>query len=94
MSLDYEIIHDKTPPRIFPKCKILLQLSPNKMVGDSYLFENHIEIRIHGVELQDFVLPEFLTPRIISLEFIRKILNSNYIHFVSKKKKVNFKLKK
>jgi hypothetical protein len=34
MSLAYEIIHDQAPPRIFLECKRLLQLSPNKMVGD------------------------------------------------------------
>jgi hypothetical protein len=84
----------KTPPRIFPECKNILQLSPDKRVGDWYLFENHIEIRVYGVEVQPFLLPRFLTPRIFSLEFIRKRLNSDYIHFVSKKHKVRFKLKK
>jgi hypothetical protein len=64
------------------------------MVGDWYLFEYHIEIRIYGAEIQPFLLPIFLTPRIFALEFIREILNSDYIHFVSKNHNINFKLKK
>jgi hypothetical protein len=57
MSLAYEIIHDQAPPRIFPECKILLQLSPDKMVGDWYLFENHTEIRfmVHKYNLFFFL---------------------------------------
>jgi hypothetical protein len=50
MSLSYEIIHDQYPPRIFPECKRLLQLSPDKKVGDWYLFENHTNIRVYGVK--------------------------------------------
>jgi hypothetical protein len=82
------------PPRIFSECKILLQLSPDKRVGDWYLFENHTEIRVYGIELQPFLLPRFLTPRIFSLEFIRQRLNFDYVHFVSRKYKSSFKLKK
>jgi hypothetical protein len=52
---------------------MMLQLSLDKMVGDWYLFEYHIEVRIYGVEVQPFLFPKFLTPRIFSLEFIRKI---------------------
>ena len=63
------------------------------MVSDWYFFEDHTEIRIYGVELQPFILPKFLTPIIFSLEFIRQRLNYDYIHFVSKKNKVRFKLK-
>jgi hypothetical protein len=35
-----------------------------------------------------------LTPRISALEYIRQILNSNDVHFVSRKYKSTFKLKK
>jgi hypothetical protein len=41
MSKSYQIIHDEMPLRIFPECKKLLQLSPEKIVGDCYIFEDH-----------------------------------------------------
>jgi hypothetical protein len=52
------------------------------------------KIRVYGSKLQPFLLPTFLTPRIFALEFIRQILDSDYIHFVSRKYKASFKLKK
>jgi hypothetical protein len=94
MSKAYQIIHDEIPPRIFPECKKLLQLSPDKRVGDWYIFENYTEIKIYGSELQPFLLPVFLNPRIFALEYIRHRLNSDHIHFVSRKYKASFKLKK
>jgi hypothetical protein len=94
MSKSYQIIHNEIPPRIFPECKKLLQLSLDKRVGDWYIFENYTEIRIYGSELRPFLLPIFLTPRIFALEYIRQRLNSDDIHFVSRKYKANFKLKK
>jgi hypothetical protein len=63
-------------------------------VGDWYIFENYTEIRVYGSELRPFLLPIFLTPRIFALEYIRQRLNSDDIHFVSRKYKANFKLKK
>jgi hypothetical protein len=94
MSKSYHIIYNEVPPRIFPKCKKLLQLSPDKRVGDWYIFENFTETRVYGSELQPFLLLTFLTPRIFALEFIRQRLNYDYIHFVSRKYKANFKLNK
>jgi hypothetical protein len=47
MSKSFEIIHDEMPPRIFLECKFVLQPSPNKRVGDWYLFENHTKIRAY-----------------------------------------------
>jgi hypothetical protein len=94
MSKSYQIIHNQVPPRIFPECKKLLQLSPDKRVGDWYIFEHYTEIRVYGCQLSPFRLPVFMTPRIFSLEYVRKRLNSDEIHFVPNKYKVTFKLKK
>jgi len=47
-----------------------------------------------GVEVHPFLLPRFLTPRIFTLEFIQQSLSFDYIHFVSRKYKESFKLKK
>jgi hypothetical protein len=38
MSKAYDIIHDEMSPRVFLKCNKLLQLSPDKRVGDWYIF--------------------------------------------------------
>jgi len=94
MSKAYQITHEEIPPRISPECKTLLQLSPNKGVGDWYIFENYTKIRVYGSELRPFLLPIFLTPRIFALAYIGKTLNLDDIHFVSRKYKANFKLKK
>jgi hypothetical protein len=94
MSKAYQIIYNEVPPRIIPECNKLLQLSPDKRVGDWYLFENYTETRVYGSELRPFLLSTFLTPRIFSLEFIRQRLNYDEIHFLSRKYKASFKLKK
>lgn len=65
----------------------------NSKVGDWYLCQNHIEIRIYGCELAPYKLPKYLTMRIFSLEYFRKIINSDEIHFLSSKKKIKFKMK-
>jgi hypothetical protein len=67
MSKAYQIIHNHVPPRIFLECKKLLQLSPKKRVGDWYVFEYYIEIKVYGCQLAPFLLPIFMTPRIFSL---------------------------
>jgi len=94
ISKSYHIIHHKIPPRIFLDYKTLLQLSLDKRVGDYYIFENYTKIKVYGSDLRPFLLPIFLTPKIFVLEYIRKILNLDDIHFVSRKYKANFKLKK
>ena len=72
-------------PKVFLKCNKLLQLSHDKRVGDWYIFENYIENKVYGFELQPFLLPTFLNPRIFTFEFIRQRLDSDDIHFVSRK---------
>jgi hypothetical protein len=64
------------------------------MDGDWYLFENHRDFRVCGAKVIPFIFPNVLTPRIFTLEFKKKILNVDYIHFVSNKHNVSFKLKK
>jgi hypothetical protein len=93
MSKSYQIIHNQVPPRIFPRCKKLLQLSSDKRLEDYYIFEHYTEIRVYGFQLSPFHLHVFLTPGIFSLEYVRQILNSDEIHFVPNKYKVTFKLK-
>jgi hypothetical protein len=94
MSKSYHIIHNEIPPIIFIESKKLLQLNSDKRVGDWYIVENYTEIRVYGYDLQPFHLPILLTPGIFALEYIREILNSDDIHFVSRKYKASFKLRK
>jgi hypothetical protein len=51
------------------------------------LYQNHSEIRVYGCELANYKLPRYVPVRIFSLEYIRQIMNSDDIHFVSIKKK-------
>jgi hypothetical protein len=94
MSNSYKVIYSEPPPKIFLECKKLLRLSPDKRVGDWYIFDNYTKIRVYGCELRPFLLPIFLTPKMFSLQYIRKILNSDDVHFVSRKYKATFKLEK
>jgi hypothetical protein len=38
MATTYTLIHNEYPPRMFPECKIFLQLSPQLKYGDWYIF--------------------------------------------------------
>ena len=82
MSRAYEIIHDSPTPRIFPKQKELLQFSETDCVGDWYLFEDHTEIRVYGCAFPPYKLPKFVPMRIFSLEYRRKIIHMDDLHFV------------
>ena len=48
-------------------------------------------IRVYGYEHQPYRLPSFLTPRVFSLEVLRQRLQSDELHFSSKKHNSNFK---
>jgi hypothetical protein len=61
--------------------------------GDWYLYQNHTEIRVYGCELAPYKLPRYLPVRIFFLEYIRQMINSDDIHFVSLKKKQQLRIK-
>ena len=48
---------------------------------------------IYGCDIAPYKLPKFLPMRIFSLEYIRKMLNANEVHFVSAKKEYQFRIK-
>jgi hypothetical protein len=52
MSIAYIFLHGSLAPRIFPKARRILQLSPDTKIGDLFLFENHTIIRISGIILR------------------------------------------
>jgi hypothetical protein len=94
MSVAYTLFHEECYPRISPQVKSLLHESSETKLGDWYLFQEYIEIRVYGAEICPFRLPKFFTLRIFSLEFIRQSLDSDNIHFIPRKKRTNFKIKR
>ena len=65
--------------------KELLQLSPERRVGDWFLSEHNIVIRVYGFPHQPYVLPEFSTMRVFAVELIRQRLIVEDEHFLSYK---------
>jgi hypothetical protein len=80
-------------PRINDEVQRILHLSDNVKTGDWYLCQNHTEIRVFGCELAPYKLPRYVPVRIFALEYIRQIMNSDDIHFVSLKKKQQLRIK-
>jgi hypothetical protein len=87
------MLSDRPEPRINDKVQRILHLSDNTKTGDWYLYQNHTEIRVFGCELAPYKLPKYVPIRIFALEYIRQIMNSDDIHFVSLKKKQQLRIK-
>jgi hypothetical protein len=80
-------------PRINDEVRRILHLSDNAKTGDWYLYQNHTEVRVYGCELAPYKLSRYVPVRIFALEYIRQIMNSDDIHFVSLKKKQQLRIK-
>jgi hypothetical protein len=80
-------------PRVNEEVRRVLHLSESAKTGDWYLYQNHSEIRVYGCELAPYKLPRYIPVRVFALEYIRQIMNSDDIHFVSLKKKQQLRLK-
>jgi hypothetical protein len=80
-------------PRINEEVQRILHLSDNAKTGDWFLYQNHTEIEFFGCELAPYKRPKYVLVRIFALEYIRQIMNSDDIHFVSLKKKQQFHIK-
>jgi hypothetical protein len=52
-----------------------------------------MEIRIYGCKMAPYKLPRYVPMRIFSLEYMRKMINSDDIHFVVLKKKKQLRIK-
>ena len=62
-------------------------------IGDLYMYQDHIEIRVYGCELAPYKLPKYFPVRIFTLEYIKQIINSYNIHFVDFKKKQQLRIR-
>jgi hypothetical protein len=87
------MLSGRPEPRINEEIQRILHLSDLAKTGDWYLYQNHMEIRIYGCELAPYKLPRYVPVRIFALEYIRKMINSDDIHFVSLKKKQQLRIK-
>jgi hypothetical protein len=87
------MLSGRPEPRINEEIQRILHLSDLAKTGDWYLYQNHTEIRVYGCELAPYKLPKYLPMRIFSLEYIRQMINSDDIHFVSLKKKQQLRIK-
>jgi hypothetical protein len=87
------MLSGRPEPRINEEVQRILQLSDNAKTGDWYLYQNYTEIRVFGCELAPYKLPRYVPVRIFALEYIRQIMNSDDIHFVSLKKKQQLRIK-
>jgi hypothetical protein len=87
------MLSGRQEPRINEEIQRILHLSDLAKTGDWYLYQNHMEIRIYGCELAPYKLPKYFPVRIFTLEYIRQMINSDDIHFVSLKKKQQLRIK-
>jgi hypothetical protein len=87
------MLSSRPEPQINHEVHRILHLSDQTKIGDWYLYQDYTQIRVYRCELAPYKLPKYLPVRIFSLEYIRQIINSDDIHFVSLKKKKQLKIK-
>jgi hypothetical protein len=87
------MLSGRPEPWINDEVKRILHLSDQTKTSDWYLYQGYTEIRVYGCELALYKLPKYLPVIIFALEYIRQIINSDDIHFVSLKKKQQLRIK-
>jgi hypothetical protein len=87
------MLSGRPEPWINEEVQRILHLSDLAKTGDWYLYQNHTEIRVYGCEMAPYKLPKYFPVRIFALEYIRQMINSDEIHFVSLKKKQQLRIK-
>ena len=91
----YRVLFQEKLSRVIPKMEEVLQFSLDRIIRDWYLLKEHTIIRVYGFVHDPYILPKFLTPRILSLEFTKKNFIMEIEHFLSFRKasKIKFPLK-
>ena len=87
------LLQSSPPPRLTDDMHKILQLSKNYSIGDWYFYQDHTVIRIYGCELAPYRLPKYVPMRLFSLDYFRQFGNSDMVHFHSKNKKAQLKIK-
>ena len=81
------------PPRLTDEMQRILQLSKAYSIGDWYFYQHHTVIRIYCCELNPYKLPRYVPMRLSALEYFRQFGNADQVHFYSKNKKVQLKVR-
>ena len=68
----YSAIFQKKFSRVLPEMKNILQFSPEKRIGDWFLFEQGTLIRLYGFVHQPYLFPAFSTPRVFQWNSLDK----------------------
>lgn len=87
------VLHGTPPPRLTDDMRRILHLNKSYSIGNWYFYQNHTVIRIYGCELNPFRLPRYVPMRLFALEYFRQFGNSDYLHFQSKNKKSQLKVR-
>jgi hypothetical protein len=72
MSTIYRMIFNNGFPRVSEEIKNKLKFNSNDMIGDWFLYRYYTIIKVYGFHEVPYILRAFLTPRVFSLEFVRK----------------------
>ena len=91
ISRVYSLIFNTNLPRVLDDMRSYLQPNVENKVGDWVLFMHSTVIWVYGCHESPYLLPIFLTPRIFSLEFIRKRIISEIENFLKFHKDSNLK---
>ena len=86
MAEIFELFFQERFPRVLPEMRQMLQLLNNKKIGDWFLIEFEMTIRLYGFIHPPYVLPNFLTPRVFSIELIWQNLIVEEEQFLNFKK--------
>jgi hypothetical protein len=87
------MLNNRIDTRINEQVQRFLHLSYLAKTRDWYLYHNHTEIRVYECEFPPYRLPKYIPIKIFALEYIRQMINSDDIHFVSVKNKQHLRIK-
>ena len=79
------LLFETACPKVTLELQECLHPPTEDWIGDWFLFENYIVIRVYCFDKPPYKLPAFLTCRIFAMEIIRKRFHVDFQHFYSKK---------
>ena len=79
------LLFEVTCPRVTSTLQECLHPPIEDWIGDWFLSENYIVIRVYGFDRPPYRLPTFLTPKIFAMEVIRQRFHADLQHFSGRK---------
>ena len=95
MSEVYKVMFQEKFPRVLLEMEEFIQFILGRRIGYWFILKEHTIIRFYGFIHEPYIFPAFLTPRIFSLEFIRKniiVENEDFLR-TRNSSKIKFPLK-